>query len=600
MLNVLFLPYFSENPYQDELAEGLRQHNVQVNFGFYGRFSILDAVYAHWKPDILHLHWTNFLLFSKDRESAIQTFHFLLTQLYVVKSLGIKIVWTVHELVWPESNFPELELVFHRALLPFYDAIFVHGQAAKDAVIQAYQIPERDRHNIHITAHPNYLPNYENTISRDDARQHLKLPLVKTRFLFFGQIRPYKGVLELIAGFSQLKETNIELLIAGKPLDDAFRKQVERACRRDARITLVPRYVPEQEVQYYLNSADVVVLPFQQFLTSGSLLLAMSFGKAVIAPPYGNILDALDEEGGIFCDPSDRANLVQALKTALTVDLQGMGAYNRKKAESFDRQHIAQQTAALYHALCRDTVEKRMPDFKELFSYFPDEITPHTVLLCTACVIESQVKHGKESLNVRQFCSLLRPIFPYNDRQWHIFEQVIEWWALKRYPHDPEYRTLLRLWTDCHDFVGRNPSGLSLQRLCDWKEDAWPSYLKEEKREKAIQMLERCPETSPRDLLPLLQFVIAKSVHPTASAQIRNFYRDWNKAHPRQTLAEHDVLSLYLTLFGQAILKHKQWHTGMEALKEAIKLSRHPYALSAWAGFLTQALKYAVGGTRKI
>ena len=90
-----------------------------------------------------------------------------------------------------------------------------------------------------------------------------------------------------------------------------------------------------------------------------------------------------------------------------------MGAYNRKKVEAFSRQRIAQQTAPLYRALCRDATAQRMPDFKELFTCFPDEITIHTLLLCAASVLDSQVKHEKELLNVQAFCSSLHSILPY-------------------------------------------------------------------------------------------------------------------------------------------------------------------------------------------
>ncbi len=78
-----------------------------------------------------------------------------------------------------------------------------------------------------------------------------------------------------------------------------------------------------------------------------------------------------------------------------------------------------------------------------------------------------------------------------------------------------------------------------------------------------------------------------------------NFYREWNAVHPRQAILEHHVFALYLTLFGQAILKHKKWHIGMKALKEALKLSNHPHALRVWTRFIFSTLSYVTEGIRK-
>ena len=50
---------------------------------------------------------------------------------------------------------------------------------------------------------------------------------------------------------------------------------------------LALRYIPDAELQVWLRAADVVVLPFRDILTSGSAILALSFGRAVVAPALG-------------------------------------------------------------------------------------------------------------------------------------------------------------------------------------------------------------------------------------------------------------------------------------------------------------------------
>ncbi len=600
MLNVLFVPHYN-NPYQEILAEDLQRVGVKVTLCHsHDRFSILKAIYSYWKPDILHLHWTDPFLYANDRIAVIQGFQCLIAQLYIVKSLGIKVFWTVHDLVCHKPVSPELEIFCHQHLLSFYDAIFVHGSTAKEIIIRTYQIPERDRYKIHVIGVPNYIARYENTLSREEARRKLTLPHADMSFLFFGLISPYKGVLELITCFTRLASVSIELLIVGKPLTSSLRKQLEEASRHDKRIKLFLRYVPDQEVQYYLNSADVVVLPFQNFLTSSTLLLAMSFGKAVIAPPRGNIVDVLDVKGGIFCDTFDRANLLQALETALTADLQAMGAYNRKKAELFAPLQIVQQTAAAYRARYHDAVETDLPAFKTIFTHFQDTIKIETFLLCVACFYDSQVTYRETQIDIKALCSELRQIMPYSDLQWQLFEHVFSWWVSKRGSDDQAYEMLPKIWAKILPMIWalyetlreEHGSTISMQTIVNWQVGIWQPYFEEGNDEEAIRRLEDVQDISEQDLIHLLQIAIAKSSQLITADQIQNFCSEWNRGHRRQTIPSHHLTALYLTIFGQASIKHRVWRIGMNALKEAIKLSWHPQAMKAWGRFFLNAVSY--------
>ena len=65
-------------------------------------------------------------------------------------------------------------------------------------------------------------------------------------------------------------------------------------------------FVPDDELQVYLRAADVVATPFLEILTSGSVLLAMSFERAVIAPRRGCVAETVGDDGGILYDADDR------------------------------------------------------------------------------------------------------------------------------------------------------------------------------------------------------------------------------------------------------------------------------------------------------
>jgi len=119
-------------------------------------------------------------------------------------------------------------------------------------------------------------------------------------------------------------------------------------CKSDDRIRAFLQFVPAKDVQLYMNAADVVVLPFKDILTSGSALLAMSFGKAVIAPRLGCIPESLDSRGVFLYDHNEEEGLLKAIQQATLANLAAMGKYNYGRAKHLGWNVIGQKTCALY------------------------------------------------------------------------------------------------------------------------------------------------------------------------------------------------------------------------------------------------------------
>jgi glycosyltransferase involved in cell wall biosynthesis len=94
-----------------------------------------------------------------------------------------------------------------------------------------------------------------------------------------------------------------------------------------------------------MNAADVVVLPYIKIFTSGTLLLAMSYSKSIIAPNLGLIPDILDDKGGILYEKGD---LEKALSNILNINLEKCGEYNYKKIKNLDWNNIADKTNEVY------------------------------------------------------------------------------------------------------------------------------------------------------------------------------------------------------------------------------------------------------------
>jgi len=270
-MNVLFFTD-SSYPYQLSLAYGLEKHGVRVCMSSgISRLPILGAIKTY-RPDILHLHWTH--------PSLVRTTSFrmafasvrLVAQLITVRLLGIKLVWTVHDLYDHERRI-RLEQVINRILVRLCDQLIVHSEFGKRAVISTWRLAEHYKEKINVIPHGHCIGWHENRITREEARNKLGFGKEEKVFLYFGQIRPYKGVPSLIDAFQKFESSQVSLLIVGDPKPEGNRSQLAERCKSDKRIRTVLEGIADQDVQLYMNGADLVVLPFQNVFTPGSLVV---------------------------------------------------------------------------------------------------------------------------------------------------------------------------------------------------------------------------------------------------------------------------------------------------------------------------------------
>jgi glycosyltransferase involved in cell wall biosynthesis len=355
---VLFLPdYSAANAYQRSLSEALTALGVEVSADPTRSrriLPVLEAVRSHGRPDVLHLHWTEPYIArgeATSRAKATRT----LAELRWVRSRGTAIVWTAHDLFRHDQAIDPAERSFMRDLARLADAIVTHCASARDAVAEALGLDREQRARLRVIPHGHYAGTYPDDIAPDEARRRLGLPETARVFAFLGWVRPYKGVTQLIEAFSALPDDDARLVVAGKALDDAYAAKVTALAAGDSRVRLDFGFVPDDELQVYLRAADVVATPFLEILTSGSVLLAMSFGKAVIAPRRGCISETVDERGGVLYDADDPDGLAAALRAAMSADLGAMGRHNLERLPELDWSRVAASTLETY----REVVARR-------------------------------------------------------------------------------------------------------------------------------------------------------------------------------------------------------------------------------------------------
>lgn len=138
------------------------------------------------------------------------------------------------------------------------------------------------------------------------------------RLLFFGLIRPYKGLDDLLeaVALARARGSAVELVVRGECYGEeaALRARVARPDLRGA-VDLRTGYVPEPEVAGLFAAADAVALPYREATGSGVAALALAFGRPVVGTRVPGLTEVVGEGGGGFLSPvGDAAALAEVLE----------------------------------------------------------------------------------------------------------------------------------------------------------------------------------------------------------------------------------------------------------------------------------------------
>jgi beta-1,4-mannosyltransferase len=220
-MRVLFVSQWRFNPYQKLLVAALRKLGAEVVERELD--AALTAV-AEEKPDVLHLQNVHDRL-----HTPFEVMRFM-RAVREAKRAGVRIVWTVHDLRGHGRRNALFGSGLTRFLMRTADAVIAHCDGVLPAAANAFTIP-----------HGHYIGYYENRVDRAEARCALGLDEDVFVFLFFGWIRKYKGVAELIDAFRSL--AGARMLIAGSAPEPRLLQSLQRRAGTNA--TIVPEAVDD-------------------------------------------------------------------------------------------------------------------------------------------------------------------------------------------------------------------------------------------------------------------------------------------------------------------------------------------------------------------
>lgn len=279
-----FAPHMYGNPFQDILGGGLAEQGIAAR-GFRSIYEVRERLAAPRRArTVLHLHWLNVVLAGAEGPAAerkrINEFREFLER---VKDSGCQIAWTVHNVLPHERYSEESALEVRRLIVEAADLIHVMAPDTAAKCESKFHLPEA---KVVRVEHPGYHGFYPEVPTRLDLRERWGLPADGRLAVILGGIKPYKGLNEFTAEFELAtagRPRELSLLIAGKSSEPLLGTELWQRAELAANLHVLPETVADSQVSELMTMADFVVIPYQASLNSGAMVLALTYGKPVLA-----------------------------------------------------------------------------------------------------------------------------------------------------------------------------------------------------------------------------------------------------------------------------------------------------------------------------
>lgn len=263
------------------------------------------SVFAHPKfffkkiageKSLLHYNWLEVTDFK--------SFFGMLWKLFWItayKLIGGRIIWTIHNKFPHNNNFKMSNKIFRRYMASIADKLHVHCNYAVEQMSRILNVGKSKFIIIEHPVYPAVIMERTEAIKLLEKKYHLNLAENKKIFLVFGAIAKYKGIKEIIGIFKQ-EIRNHYLIVAGviKKGSQKYFNELKNESAGCSNIILLGEMIPNEDLPLFFNSSDCVVFNYEEILTSGGVMTALSFGKKVIAPSIGCISEIKDENIYLF------------------------------------------------------------------------------------------------------------------------------------------------------------------------------------------------------------------------------------------------------------------------------------------------------------
>ncbi len=303
------------------------------------------------KGDVVHAQWWSYIL------APVYA-----TVLAIAKLRGKRILLTLHNVDPHEEAWWKKAL--YRAIFLLGDWFIIHSEASREPLRLVYS---RSADVVSVIRHGLLTPISRGDLSPTAARQRLGIPVENKTIICFGNIRPYKGVEDLLRALPEVLAAcpSATLVIAGKPwIDWAPVDQLIDELKVRSHVRLFLDFVAEAEVELFFAAADVSVLPYTNFEGQSSVgTLSLFFRKPLIVSQVGGLPDLVSDPRAVV-PPANPSALATAITSVLTDDglRRKLETDIEEIAANLGWEPIAAQTAQLYRSLLPTPKQAEHPE----------------------------------------------------------------------------------------------------------------------------------------------------------------------------------------------------------------------------------------------
>ncbi len=283
------------------MMKGLQaDDHLKVRNGIDDRFWGILRTAVVQQPNYIHFDWETTYYYRRSLWMTILNIPFFMLQVYIARYIfNCTLVWTPHNIVPHDATY----LTIHRFCRRFFAKqmkwIRLFSELSISNAVEEFQCGVE---KFKIIPEGSYVEYYPNNVSKKEARSLLNIEGSKNVILYLGLIKPYKGITTLIENFVDSFDDNWLLIIAGRVMDTKYFESIKKIIKGN--IILKDQFIKEEDLQVYFNATDVVVLPFQKIENSGTVILAMSFKKPIIAPKMGVLTERLKKQEELLYEES--------------------------------------------------------------------------------------------------------------------------------------------------------------------------------------------------------------------------------------------------------------------------------------------------------
>lgn len=306
---LLFSPHYATNAYQGNLYSAAERYGFSVRPVDDLQLDPQLARASLTSGSVFHQHWLKELYWrAPNLVSGRYAIDKHVALLKTLKSFGVKVCWTLHNLIDHDPNNTQRQTCDYaiQEMARVSDQIFVHSKSAADA-LSAHCGLDWSFKCIKLE-HPLYTNIANLTTQNLPAELDLRKIGGRRVLLCLGMIRPYKGVPELLTAFSEVIQneegSNLHLIIAGRLVDSQVSPLIKKLPEAIAeKISYIPRELTEAELAGLSRIGNISVTPYRNILTSGSYYLSTSFALPTLAPNLGMFSEmVIDDDNGFLYD----------------------------------------------------------------------------------------------------------------------------------------------------------------------------------------------------------------------------------------------------------------------------------------------------------